>query len=103
MKNGRSARAALDQGQHVFALLRADEEVAVLAACGDALEVAQPAEPVGRQKGLQFIALQGVNTDMLSSGGCLDYQLKIFHAGISMSGWSERTKLPSFPSARTGK
>ncbi|MNV81791.1 hypothetical protein D3C71_1754790 [compost metagenome] len=51
-------RATLDQGQYVFAVLQTDEEVAVLRAGGDALELQQAAEPVGGEEGFQFVALQ---------------------------------------------
>ena len=53
------ARAAFDQRQNVLSPLQADEEVAVLAAGGDALEVTQAPQPVRRQKGFEFFALQG--------------------------------------------
>ncbi|MNT13290.1 hypothetical protein D3C72_1482550 [compost metagenome] len=53
------AGAALDQGQDELALLQADEEVAVLAARGYALEVAQATQAIRREKGFQLVTLQG--------------------------------------------
>src|SRR5690606_24024300 len=49
---------ALDQGQNVFALLQADEEIAVLGASDDTLEVTQAPQPERRQKGFQFVLLK---------------------------------------------
>ncbi|MNN80756.1 hypothetical protein D3C81_1975160 [compost metagenome] len=39
-------------------MLQADEEIAVLRAGGDALELQQAAEPVGGEEGFQFVAFQ---------------------------------------------
>ncbi|MCY1179462.1 hypothetical protein D9M73_198660 [compost metagenome] len=52
-------RPALHQGQYVFTLFQADEEVAVLGAFGDALEIPQPAQPVGGEESFQFRAFKG--------------------------------------------
>ncbi|MCY1410674.1 hypothetical protein D9M71_260450 [compost metagenome] len=104
-------RAALDQGQDVFALFQADEEVAVFRSLGDAAEVRQPAEPVGGEEFFQHRAFEGgeyrhvsvLDCTAEAGDGTPGYQEKISHCGISMSGWSERMKLPSLPSARTRK
>src|SRR5690554_2722665 len=50
-------RATFDQGQHVFAPLGGDEEVAVLGAAGDAAVIDQPAELEALQKVFQFRSL----------------------------------------------
>ena len=94
-------RAALDQGQNVFALLQADEEIAVFAARRNTLEITQAPEPVGRQEDFELMTLQGGEYRHIRP--LLPYQLKISHDGMSMSGSSERMKLPSLPSARTRK
>ncbi|MCY1431730.1 hypothetical protein D9M71_477060 [compost metagenome] len=88
------AGTALHQGQYVFTLFQADEEVAVLGAFGNALEILQPTQPVGGEEGFQFRAFEwgeyGHWTTLLR-GFRVRYQLKISQAGISMSGLSERT------------
>ncbi len=99
-------RAALDQGQDELAVFQADEEVAVLGAFGDATEIPQAAQVVGARKASRVERSSGVNTDMSARPrqvGNAHHQLKISHCGISLSGWSERMKLPSLPSARTRK
>src|SRR5690606_5840229 len=63
-------RAALDQGQDIFALLQADEEVAVLGASDDTMEVTQAPQPDRRQKGFQFVLLKW--REYGHRGSCLD-------------------------------
>ena len=53
------ARTALHQGEDELAAFQADEEVAVLAAGGNALEVLQAAEPVGFEEDFQLRAFEG--------------------------------------------
>src|SRR5690606_30398288 len=88
-------RPTFNQCQDVFALLEADEEIAVVRAGLDALEVTQATQLIGRRKAS---SLYGCLPSRVACG----YQLKISQAGISMSGLSARTKLLS-PSARTRK
>ena len=79
--------AALDQGQHKLAAGAADEEVAVLAAALNALNVDQPTDLKPVKKGIQLLA-----TDRRKNRHASAHHSKIFHDGIRRPlGWSERT------------
>ena len=95
-------RAALNQGQDKLTLLQADEVVGIFAARSNPLEIEQTPEFIRRKEGFQLAASQWgeYRHDLNCQYGRRPrrrqlklrryFHSKIFHEGISISGWSER-------------